>query len=39
MLSIYHKVQRANPRVICEVKKKYKEEYGKKDQNTSIRQW
>jgi len=38
-LGIYYEAQRRSPRVICEMKKEYGEEYGKQDQGTPFRQW
>jgi len=39
MLGIYHEAQMESPGVICKVKEEHGEEYGKKDQRTSFRQW
>jgi len=34
-----HEAQRESPGVICGVEEEYGEEYRKKDQGTSFRQW
>jgi len=39
MFDIYHEAQIKSPRVVCGVKNEYREEYGREDQGTLIRQW
>jgi len=38
-VGIYHETQKGSPKVVYEVEKEYREEYGKKDQSIPFRQW